>query len=148
MPLVIQNIEYYSKAELIVRGWSPEMMVTLLPKKERKKRNLPTGNTTKVQYYWPVASVLAAEETDEWRDLSARAKEKRRRKAARREAKNALKRQIRELSVDANPQDAYPEARRLARRFILHIGPTNSGKTHDGGHHSGGVRRRLPPQSV
>lgn len=131
MPLVIQNVEYYSKAELSARGWSPEMMVTLLPKNERKKRNLPSSSGNKVQYYWPVASVLAAEASDEWRELSARAKEKRRRKAARREAKNALKRQIRELSVDANPQDAYPEARRLARRFILHIGPTNSGKTYD-----------------
>lgn len=132
MPLVIQNIEYFSKAELTARGWSPEMMVTLLPTKERKKRNLSVNaNQKTVQYYWPVESVLAAEQTDEWREMAARAAEKKRRKQERKKAKDALKRQIRELSVDANPQDAYPEARRLARRFILHIGPTNSGKTYD-----------------
>ena len=30
-----------------------------------------------------------------------------------------------------NPIDLYPKARSLQRHFILHIGPTNSGKTHD-----------------
>ena len=132
MPHIIQEKEYYSKNELIARGWSPEMMVTLLPKKERKKRNInitPEQKTT--QYFWPVDSVHAAEQSAEWQEMAARAKEKRRRKQERRNAKMELKRQIRELSVDANPQDAYPEARRLDRRFILHIGPTNSGKTYD-----------------
>ena len=132
MPHIIGEIEYYSKNELMARGWSPEMMVTLLPKKERKKRNVSITPTQKtVQYFWPVSSVLEAEQGAEWQEMSARAKEKRRRKQERREAKMALKRQIRELSVDANPQDAYPEARRLERRFVLHIGPTNSGKTYD-----------------
>lgn len=28
-------------------------------------------------------------------------------------------------------QDMFPEARKLKRHFIVHIGPTNSGKTHD-----------------
>ncbi len=132
MPHTIGEMEYYSKNELMARGWSPEMMVTLLPKKERKKRNVSiTPNQKTVQYFWPVASVLEAEQSAEWQEMSARASEKRQRKQQRREAKMALKRQIRELSVDANPQDAYPEARRLERRFVLHIGPTNSGKTYD-----------------
>lgn len=132
MPHIIGEIEYYSKNELMARGWSPEMMVTLLPKKERKKRNISiTPDQKTVQYFWPVASVLEAEQSAEWQEMSVRAMEKRRRKQERREAKMALKRQIRELSVDANPQDAYPEARRLDRRFVLHIGPTNSGKTYD-----------------
>jgi hypothetical protein len=91
-----------------------------------------------------VESVHAAEQTAEWQEMAERAKEKRRRKQERRNAKMELKRQIRELSVDANPQDAYPEARRLDRRFILHIGPTNSGKTYDAlqRHHS--LRRNFP----
>ena len=132
MPHIINEIEYYSKNELSARGWSPEMMVTLLPKKERKKRNINVSPSQKtVQYFWPVESVHAAEQTAEWQEMAERAKEKRRRKQERRNAKMELKRQIRELSVDANPQDAYPEARRLDRRFILHIGPTNSGKTYD-----------------
>lgn len=132
MPHIIGETEYYSKNELMARGWSPEMMVTLLPKKERKKRNVSITPTQKtVQYFWPVSSVHEAEQSAEWQEMSARAAEKRRRKQARRNAKMELKRQIRELSVDANPQDAYPEARRLDRRFILHIGPTNSGKTYE-----------------
>lgn len=41
-----------------------------------------------------------------------------------------IKKGIRE-SVKRRPEDEYPETRAMKRRFILHIGPTNSGKTHD-----------------
>lgn len=41
-----------------------------------------------------------------------------------------IKRGIRE-AIHQRPEQEYPEARELKRRFILHIGPTNSGKTHD-----------------
>ncbi|MDO5140179.1 MAG: DEAD/DEAH box helicase [Eubacteriales bacterium] len=34
-------------------------------------------------------------------------------------------------SIPDNYIDLYPEAREIERHFILHIGPTNSGKTHD-----------------
>ena len=34
-------------------------------------------------------------------------------------------------NIPDNYIDLYPEARQMARHFILHIGPTNSGKTHD-----------------
>lgn len=37
---------------------------------------------------------------------------------------------IREL-IPEKPEDEYPGARELQRKFILHVGPTNSGKTHD-----------------
>ena len=37
--------------------------------------------------------------------------------------------QIEEL-MEAEPEKQYPEARGMARHFILHIGPTNSGKTY------------------
>lgn len=40
-----------------------------------------------------------------------------------------IKRGIRE-SVKRRPEEEYPLARELERTFILHIGPTNSGKTH------------------
>ena len=33
--------------------------------------------------------------------------------------------------IPADYIDLYPEARKIRRRFVLHIGPTNSGKTHD-----------------
>lgn len=37
-----------------------------------------------------------------------------------------------ELLVALNPKDEYPEARAMARHFILHIGGTNTGKTYAG----------------
>ncbi|MDO4539056.1 MAG: helicase-related protein [Coriobacteriales bacterium] len=33
--------------------------------------------------------------------------------------------------IPRTPQDAYPLARSIERHFVLHVGPTNSGKTHD-----------------
>ncbi|MBR4578393.1 MAG: helicase [Oscillospiraceae bacterium] len=36
------------------------------------------------------------------------------------------------LLVALNPKDEYPEARAMERRFILHIGGTNTGKTYAG----------------
>ena len=41
-----------------------------------------------------------------------------------------IKKGIRE-SIQKKPELEYPGAREMNRRFILHIGPTNSGKTHD-----------------
>ncbi len=41
-----------------------------------------------------------------------------------------IKKGIRE-AIHQKPEQEYPEAREMKRRFILHIGPTNSGKTHD-----------------
>lgn len=48
--------------------------------------------------------------------------------------KNARKLIIEKDILDNIPDnyiDLYPEARRIERHFVLHIGPTNSGKTHD-----------------
>ncbi len=39
------------------------------------------------------------------------------------------------LLVALNPKDEYPEARAMRRRFILHIGGTNTGKTYEGFQH-------------
>ncbi len=39
------------------------------------------------------------------------------------------------LLVALNPRDEYPEARAMRRRFILHIGGTNTGKTYEGFRH-------------
>ena len=43
--------------------------------------------------------------------------------------------EVRSALLDAVPKrycDLYPRARAMKRRFILHLGPTNSGKTYDG----------------
>ena len=34
-------------------------------------------------------------------------------------------------AIQQKPELEYPGAREMKRKFILHIGPTNSGKTHD-----------------
>ena len=50
------------------------------------------------------------------------------------ERKDKEMRQIRDGIAQKIPdqyQDMFPEARKLHRHFILHLGPTNSGKTHD-----------------
>lgn len=41
-----------------------------------------------------------------------------------------LKLRVRQ-SVPEVPMEAYPLARMMERHFVLHVGPTNSGKTHD-----------------
>lgn len=42
----------------------------------------------------------------------------------------AIQKGIRE-SIKQKPEEEYPEARLMKRKFILHVGPTNSGKTYD-----------------
>lgn len=47
----------------------------------------------------------------------------------------AKERRLRSALIDAIPEhyrDLYPLARQMKRRFILHLGPTNSGKTYEG----------------
>ena len=49
------------------------------------------------------------------------------------ERRQAVSRSIRSLASEATPEDiaaSYPYARSIKRHFILHVGPTNSGKTH------------------
>lgn len=41
-----------------------------------------------------------------------------------------LRLRVRE-NVPATPMEAYPLARTMTRHFVVHVGPTNSGKTHD-----------------
>ena len=36
------------------------------------------------------------------------------------------------LLIALNPKDEYPEARAMHRRFVLHLGGTNTGKTYAG----------------
>lgn len=39
--------------------------------------------------------------------------------------------QLREAADLSYPAEAYPEARSIRRKFYMHVGPTNSGKTHN-----------------
>lgn len=67
-----------------------------------------------------------------------KAKAEKQEEEERRRAAELLERQrqeaIKKAVLTAMPEqikDAYPLARQMKRKFILHIGPTNSGKTHD-----------------
>lgn len=60
--------------------------------------------------------------------------EKRERKRREKEEAERRDRQLFELVLTGIPDnyvDLYPAARLMHREFVLHIGPTNSGKTHD-----------------
>lgn len=51
------------------------------------------------------------------------------------DAASAKERRLRSALLNAIPEhyrDLYPLARQMKRRFILHLGPTNSGKTYEG----------------
>ena len=58
----------------------------------------------------------------------------------------ARERGLRTALLDAIPEhyrDLYPLARQIRRRFILHLGPTNSGKTYDGVNRLHGARQGI-----
>lgn len=61
----------------------------------------------------------------------------RQREAEKRQSIDETERKDRELfrqvltEIPKNYVDLYPQARSMTRHFVLHIGPTNSGKTHD-----------------
>ncbi|MBQ3423911.1 MAG: hypothetical protein IJH38_01775 [Clostridia bacterium] len=59
---------------------------------------------------------------------------------------SARGRRLRSALLDAVPEhyrDLYPLARQMRRRFILHLGPTNSGKTYDGVGRLHGARKGI-----
>ena len=62
------------------------------------------------------------------------------------DAAAARERGLRSALINAIPEhyrDLYPLARELRRRFILHLGPTNSGKTYEGVRRLAGARRGI-----
>ena len=58
----------------------------------------------------------------------------------------ARQRKLHSALLNAIPEhyrDLYPLARAMKRKFILHLGPTNSGKTYDGVHRLRGARNGI-----
>ena len=51
-------------------------------------------------------------------------------KRAEKEQEEELLRKLLQDSTSQDPASLYPKARSIQRRFILHVGPTNSGKTY------------------
>ena len=86
------------------------------------------------------SNIKEAEHNETIRKYEAKAEKKRKKEEKRRqeaEARRLLKQQEAErkqIVLNAIPdhdRDLYPLAREMKRHFILHLGPTNSGKTHD-----------------
>ncbi|MBQ6076143.1 MAG: hypothetical protein IJK86_08365 [Lachnospiraceae bacterium] len=78
-------------------------------------------------------ALTAAYEAEIRRDRDAALEEARAKNKERNERKrrNAAIRTAIVNSIPGNYIDFFPLARAMSRRFVLHIGPTNSGKTHD-----------------
>lgn len=113
-------------AELEERGWSEQMRKYLLPPAGRV--NVPDGKGGAIsERFWWERDVLAKETSDEFRLQKEKEIGKQKRRARQMEE---FRRRMEQLSVSVSPKDEYPLARGMKRRFIIHIGPTNSGKTY------------------
>ena len=113
-------------AEMISRGWSEDMCKYLLPPAGRV--NVPDGKGGAVsERFWWERDVLAKESSDEFRRQMEKDAEKKKRRARQMEE---FCRRMEQLTVSSSPKDEYPLARGMKRRFYLHVGPTNSGKTY------------------
>lgn len=100
--------------------------VTLPGKKKLYNELLPTAVSLCAPYMERFTSLMPLE-----RVLELVSSRKRYRKSAKqfeqfRAIRNAMLR-----AIPAHYRDLYPLARKMHRSFILHIGPTNSGKTYD-----------------
>ena len=115
------------QSELEERGWTLDMRKQLLPSPGRV--NVPDGKGGAIsERFWWERDVVAAESGEAFR----RALEQELHKKRRRELQMAeFCRRMEELTVSSAPKDEYPLARTMKRHFILHIGPTNSGKTYE-----------------
>lgn len=115
------------QSELEERGWTLDMRKQLLPSPGRVNVPDGKGGTISERFWWE-RDVVAAESGEAFR----RALEQELHKKRRRELQMAeFCRRMEELTVSSAPKDEYPLARTMKRHFILHIGPTNSGKTYE-----------------
>ena len=118
---------YVDRRAVLAMGFTPEMIQDLLPS--------PTvlhhahQNSVPVQV-WDREMVQAVMKTKRFQQ--ARGQKNGQKAPGKRQDSRANV--IRRSILDHIPDDytqLYPEARSMARHFVLHIGPTNSGKTHD-----------------
>lgn len=113
---------------LMSMGFTPELIRDLLPPpmKLHDRRNPAAPRLV-----WDHEAVVAAMNTKRFRSAQG---ETLTRRTARQEKRAARENAIRRGILDHIPDDytqLYPTARGVKRHFVLHIGPTNSGKTHD-----------------
>jgi len=114
------NKSYFKRWELKNLGWTDQMIASFLPPPKNGVKMRPP----RPREYWLKKDVLSAMETDKFLEFYSKIKAE------------DEKRHVKDLLpvISALPEtmpELYPAARKMYRHFILHIGPTNSGKTHD-----------------
>ena len=115
------------QSELESRGWTVEMRKRLLPPAGRVNVADGQGGSHSERFWWE-RDVLATEGSDQFRDMLTQELQKKRRRE--RQMQEFLRR-MEQLSPTSAPKEEYPLARGMKRRFVLHVGPTNSGKTYE-----------------
>ena len=115
------------QSELESRGWSVEMRKRLLPPAGRVNVADGQGGAHSERFWWE-RDVLATESSDQFRQMLTQELQKKKRRE--RQMEEFLRR-MEQISPTSAPKDEYPMARAMHRTFILHIGPTNSGKTYE-----------------
>ena len=119
-----KNVVYYTRTDLIeIYGISEDVIRDLFPKPSFVKRVRRRGKRTE-RPYWEEKAVAAALRNDAVRAEIRKAERKKALEKRREE-------RLTEYLLGFTPEQMFEQARELDRRFILHVGPTNSGKTHD-----------------
>ena len=124
---------FICKSEILSRGWTQKLIKDFLPAPQYKRN--PHYSSAANMQVWSEEAVINAENTAEFKAAYAKIEERRnkKRETVRTKEKNKAKVMMNSVEslIPANPIDEYPLARSIKRKFILHVGPTNSGKTHD-----------------
>ena len=121
--------EYVSQSGLYALGWTPSLIKKFLP--EPKEVKNPHYSSAAPMKLWVKPDVLAIMDTEEFKAAFSKI-EKGRQTRANNKKKKQDEMDSRIIGASAmNPIDDYPLARSIKRHFVLHVGPTNSGKTHD-----------------
>lgn len=115
------------QSELESRGWSVEMRKRLLPPAGRVNIADGRGGAHSERFWWE-RDVLATEAGDQFRQMLTQELQKKKRRE--RQMEEFLRR-MEQISPTAAPKEEYPLARSMHRSFVLHVGPTNSGKTYE-----------------
>ena len=121
--------KYYCKSELLSRGWTKKLIDDFLPSPQYKRN--PHYRSAPDMQVWLESVVLETENSENFKEALSKITARRANKKAKEEnRKKEMKEKVENL-IPENPINEYPLARSIKRKFILHIGPTNSGKTYN-----------------
>lgn len=118
-------------------GFSEKLISQFLPEPvERINNYYHTAPSVKLFRKFDVERIYHSEEFSEERIRIEQRREKREKRGKEKQEREAAEKEARLTRMktefpDVNPVSLYPKARKMDRHFIVHIGPANSGKTHD-----------------